>query len=175
MKATASGGSVAEVATQYISDIGTPTSQYLITDSKTVGCGNVTNVTYDTTASFSGFSTSYDESTGCLTLTPNTLTNVARNIQVTTGTGINLTYATGASQATSNTNASFITTLGTVTKSAHSHGFTNPSVALSNDGTASTSGQVAYVQSVADTTVAYEDITNGVAAENGAHGHTISK
>ena len=52
--------------------------------------------------------------------------------------------------------------------------FIQPTITLSNDGTSTTSGAVAYVQSVSDSE-ATSSITSGKAVSAGAHEHSIDK
>ena len=170
MKATASGGKVTLSGTTTFVTGYSPSTKKLVTSSIAVG-GMVTGVTVGK-SSKTCYSASYDSANECLDLTAVTFDAVG-NVSVTKNASA-ITYATGAA-ASDGGGAEFLFGLGNPTTGTVSAGtFTQPTITLSNDGTSTTSGAVAYVASVSDSE-ATSPITSGTAASAGAHEHSINK
>ena len=170
MKATASGGAVTLGGTTTFVTGYSPSTKKLVTSSIAVG-GMVTGVTVNKSAK-TCYSASYDSANECLDLTAvdfDALGTVTVNKNASA-----ITYATGAA-ATDGAGAEFLFGLGNPATGTVSIGtFTQPTITLSNDGTSTTSGAVAYVASVSDSE-ATSSITSGTTSSAGAHEHSIDK
>lgn len=170
MKATATGGKVTLGGTTTFVTGYSPSTKKLVTSSIAVG-GMVTGVTVGK-SSKTCYSASYDSANECLDLTAVTFDAVG-NVNVTKNASA-ITYATGAA-ASDGAGAEFLFGLGNPSTGTVSVGsFTQPTIALSSDGTSTTSGAVAYVQSVSDSE-ATSPITSGTTSSAGAHEHSIDK
>lgn len=170
MKATATGGKVTLGGTTTFVTGYSPSTKKLVTSSIAVG-GMVTGVTVGK-SSKTCYSASYDSSNECLDLTAVTFDAVG-NVTVDKNASA-ITYATGAA-ASDGGGAEFLFGLGNPNTGTVSVGsFTQPTITLSSDGTSTTSGAVAYVQSVSDSE-ATSSITSGKAESAGAHEHSIDK
>lgn len=167
LSAAASGGAVSlGGTTTFLTSVGL-TTQNLVTGSIAVG-GMVTNVE-PTRANQSGFTSSYDSETCCLTLTPFS-GYIVSDITTTKNTGA-ITYATGSVSATGSGAAvgtDVTSNNGTVSVGT----FTQPTITLTaNESTAA--GRITYLQSVTGASTSVS--VSGSAASNGDHTHTISK
>ena len=94
--ASATAPTVTMSGTQFLTGLGTPTKEYLVTDTIAAN-GMVTNLS----ANKDIYNAHYDEATECLELTTVTLT-VTKNANA-------ITYATGASTTSTSATASFLT------------------------------------------------------------------
>ena len=169
MKATATKGAVTLGGTTTFVTGYSPSTKKLVTSSIAVG-GMVTGVTVNKSAK-TCYSASYDSANECLDLTAVNF-NAVGDVTVSKNASA-ITYATGAA-ASDGAGAEFLFGLGNPTTGTVSVGtFTQPTITLSS-ATSSTSGAVAYVESVKD----LEDtssITLGKAESAGAHEHSITK
>ena len=156
--ASATAPAVTMSSTKFLTGLGTPTKEYLVTDTIAAN-GMVTNLSADKVI----YNAEYNTANECLDLTPVTLT-VTKNSNA-------ITYATGASTTTTGTTASFVTGYSSPSSAAASvASVTKPTITLAD--TAS-SGGVVLLSSVAGapTSVA----VSGTATEAGSHSHTLSK
>ena len=159
--ASATGAAVKMSGTKFLTGLGTPTKEYLVTDTIAAN-GMVTNLS----ANKDIYNAKYDEATECLELTIVTLT-VTKNENA-------ITYATGASTASTPTTGpmtSFVTGYSSPSSAAASvASVTKPTITLADTAT---SGGVVLLQSVAGATT---NVTvSGTATEAGSHSHTLSK
>ena len=156
--ASATAPAVTMSSTKFLTGLGTPTKEYLVTDTIAAN-GMVTNLSADKVI----YNAEYNTVNECLDLTPVTLT-VTKNSNA-------ITYATGASTTTTGTTASFVTGYSSPSSAAASvASVTKPTITLAD--TAS-SGGVVLLSSVEGklTTVT----VSGTATEAGSHSHTLSK
>ena len=156
--ASATGAAVKMSGTKFLTGLGTPTKEYLVTDTIAAN-GMVTNLS----ANKDIYNAHYDEATECLELTTVPLT-VTKNANA-------ITYATGASTTTTSSTASFVTGYSSPSSAAASvASVTKPTITLADTAT---SGGVVLLQSVAGATT---NVTvSGTATEAGSHSHTLSK
>lgn len=159
--ASATAPTVTMSDTKFLTGLGTPTKEYLVTDT-IAAKGMVTNLS----ANKDIYNAHYDEATECLELTIVTLT-VTKNENA-------ITYATGASTASTPTTGpttSFVTGYSNPSSAAASvASVTKPTITLADTAT---SGGVVLLQSVAGATT---NVTvSGTATEAGSHSHTLSK
>lgn len=171
LSASASGGSVALTGDKTFIKSLSLNTQNLVKSSIAVG-GMVTDVTISPTrASQSGFTSSYDSTTCCLTLTPFSGYIVSDVGSTVTKNSSAITYATGAVGASGTGDAVGVSVTPT-TATVGIGTMTQPSITLTvNDATAT--GRVTYVQSVAGASTSVN--VSGTAASNGAHTHDVSK
>ena len=156
--ASATAPTVTMKDTKFLTGLGTPTKEYLVTDTIAAN-GMVTNLS----ANKDIYNAHYDEATECLELTTVTLT-VTKNANA-------ITYATGASTTSTSATASFVTSYSNTSSAAASvASVTKPTITLADTAT---SGGVVLLSSVdgAPTNVT----VSGTAAEAGSHNHTLSK
>ena len=156
--ASATAPTVKMSGTKFLTGLGTPTKEYLVTDTIAAN-GMVTNLS----ANKDIYNAHYDDATECLELTTVTLT-VTKNANA-------ITYATGASTTTTSSTASFVTGYSSPSSAAASvASVTQPTITLADTAT---SGGVVLLQSVsgASTTVT----VSGTATSAGSHSHTLSK
>ena len=156
--ASATGAAVKMSGTKFLTGLGTPTKEYLVTDTIAAN-GMVTNLS----ANKDIYNAKYDSANECLDLTPVTLT-VTKNANA-------ITYATGASTTTTSSTASFVTGYSSPSSAVASvASVTQPTITLADTAT---TGGVVLLQSVsgASTTVN----VSGTAASAGSHSHTLSK
>ncbi len=159
--ASATAPTVTMSSTKFLTGLGTPTKEYLVTDT-IAAKGMVTNLS----ANKDIYNAKYDEATECLELTIVTLT-VTKNENA-------ITYATGASTASTpitGPTTSFVTGYSSPSSAAASvASVTKPTITLADTAT---SGGVVLLQSVAGATT---NVTvSGTATEAGSHSHTLSK
>ena len=159
--ASATAPTVTMSGTKFLTGLGTPTKEYLVTNT-IAAKGMVTNLS----ANKDIYNAKYDEATECLELTIVTLT-VTKNENA-------ITYATGASTASTPTTGpttSFVTGYSSPSSAAASvASVTKPTITLADTAT---SGGVVLLQSVAGATT---NVTvSGTATEAGSHSHTLSK
>ena len=159
--ASATAPTVTMKDTKFLTGLGTPTKEYLVTDT-IAAKGMVTNLS----ANKDIYNAKYDEATECLELTIVTLT-VTKNENA-------ITYATGASTASTpitGPTTSFVTGYSSPSSAAASvASVTKPTITLADTAT---SGGVVLLQSVAGATT---NVTvSGTTAEAGSHSHTLSK
>ena len=156
--ASATAPTVKMSDTKFLTGLGTPTKEYLVTDTIAAN-GMVTNLS----ANKDIYNAKYDSANECLDLTPVTLT-VTKNANA-------ITYATGASTTTTSSTASFVTGYSSPSSAAASvASVTKPTITLAD--TAS-SGGVVLLSSVAGASTPVT--VSGTAAEAGSHNHTLSK
>ena len=156
--ASATGAAVKMKDTKFLTGLGTPTKEYLVT-STIAANGMVTNLS----ANKDIYNAKYDSANECLDLTPVTLT-VTKNANA-------ITYATGASTTTTSSTASFVTSYSNTSSAAASvASVTKPTITLADTAT---SGGVVLLQSVkgASTPVT----VSGTVGEAGSHNHTLSR
>ena len=156
--ASATAPTVTMSGTKFLTGLGTPTKEYLVTDTIAAN-GMVTNLS----ANKDIYNAKYDSANECLDLTPVTLT-VTKNANA-------ITYATGASTTTTSSTASFVTGYSSPSSAAASvASVTKPTITLADTAT---SGGVVLLQSVkgASTTVN----VSGTATEAGEHNHSLSR
>ena len=159
--ASATAPTVTMSGTKFLTGLGTPTKEYLVTDT-IAAKGMVTNLS----ANKDIYNAKYDSANECLELTIVTLT-VTKNENA-------ITYATGASTASTPTTGpttSFVTGYSSPSSAAASvASVTKPTITLADTAT---SGGVVLLQSVAGATT---NVTvSGTATEAGSHSHTLSK
>ena len=156
--ASATAPTVTMSGTKFLTGLGTPTKEYLVTDTIAAN-GMVTNLSADKVI----YNAEYNTANECLDLTPVTLT-VTKNANA-------ITYATGASTTTTSSTASFVTGYSSPSSAAASvASVTKPTITLADTAT---SGGVVLLQSVAGATT---NVTvSGTATEAGSHSHTLSK
>ena len=156
--ASATAPTVTMSGTKFLTGLGTPTKEYLVTDTIAAN-GMVTNLS----ANKDIYNAKYDSANECLDLTPVTLT-VTKNANA-------ITYATGASTTSTSSTASFLTGYsGSPSAAASVASVTKPTITLADTAT---SGGVVLLQSVAGATT---NVTvSGTATEAGSHSHTLSK
>ena len=156
--ASATAPTVTMSGTKFLTGLGTPTKEYLVTDTIAAN-GMVTNLS----ANKDIYNAHYDEATECLELSTVTLT-VTKNANA-------ITYATGASTTTTSSTASFVTSYSNTSSAAASvASVTKPTITLADTAT---SGGVVLLQSVEGATT---NVTvSGTAQESGSHSHTLSK
>ena len=156
--ASATAPTVKMSGTKFLTGLGTPTKEYLVTDT-IAAKGMVTNLSADKQM----YNADYDDVNECLDLTPVTLT-VTKNANA-------ITYATGASTTTTSSTASFVTGYSSPSSAAASvASVTKPTITLADTAT---SGGVVLLQSVAGATTTVN--VSGTTAESGSHSHTLSK
>lgn len=156
--ASATAPTVKMSDTKFLTGLGTPTKEYLVTDTIAAN-GMVTNLS----ANKDIYNAHYDEATECLELTTVTLT-VTKNANA-------ITYATGASTTTTGTTASFVTGYSSPSSAAASvASVTKPTITLADTAT---SGGVVLLSSVAGATTTVN--VSGTATSAGSHSHTLSK
>ena len=132
--ASATGAAVKMSGTKFLTGLGTPTKEYLVTDTIAAN-GMVTNLS----ANKDIYNAKYDSANECLDLTPVTLT-VTKNANA-------ITYATGASTTSTSSTASFLTGYsGSPSAAASVASVTQPTITLADTAT---SGGVTLLQSVA--------------------------
>lgn len=156
--ASATAPTVKMSGTKFLTGLGTPTKEYLVTNTIAKN-GMVTNLSADKQM----YNADYDDVNECLDLTPVTLT-VTKNANA-------ITYATGASTTTTSSTASFVTGYSSPSSAAASvASVTQPTITLADTAT---SGGVILLQSVkgAPTDVA----VSCTVGEAGSHSHTLSK
>ena len=156
--ASATAPTVTMSGTKFLTGLGTPTKEYLVTDTIAAN-GMVTNLSANKVI----YNAEYNTANECLDLTPVTLT-VTKNANA-------ITYATGASTTTTSSTASFVTGYSSPSSAAASvASVTKPTITLADTAT---SGGVVLLQSVAGATT---NVTvSGTATEAGSHSHTLSK
>ena len=156
--ASATAPTVTMKDTKFLTGLGTPTKEYLVTDTIAAN-GMVTNLSADKVI----YNAEYNTANECLDLTPVTLT-VTKNSNA-------ITYATGASTTTTSSTASFVTGYSSPSSAAASvASVTKPTITLADTAT---SGGVVLLQSVAGATT---NVTvSGTATEAGSHSHTLSR
>ena len=159
--ASATAPTVTMKDTKFLTGLGTPTKEYLVTNT-IAAKGMVTNLS----ANKDIYNAKYDSANECLELTTVTLT-VTKNANA-------ITYATGASTASTPTTGpttSFVTGYSSPSSAAASvASVTKPTITLADTAT---SGGVVLLQSVAGATT---NVTvSGTATEAGSHSHTLSK
>ena len=159
--ASATAPTVTMSSTKFLTGLGTPTKEYLVTNT-IAAKGMVTNLSADKVI----YNAEYNTANECLDLTPVTLT-VTKNENA-------ITYATGASTASTPTTGpttSFVTGYSSPSSAAASvASVTKPTITLADTAT---SGGVVLLQSVAGATT---NVTvSGTATEAGSHSHTLSK
>lgn len=156
--ASATAPTVTMSDTKFLTGLGTPTKEYLVTDTIAAN-GMVTNLS----ANKDIYNAHYDEATECLELTTVTLT-VTKNANA-------ITYATGVSTTTTGTTASFVTGYSSPSSAAASvASVTKPTITLADTAT---SGGVVLLSSVAGASTTVN--VSGTATEAGSHSHTLSK
>ena len=156
--ASATGAAVKMSGTKFLTGLGTPTKEYLVTDTIAAN-GMVTNLS----ANKDIYNAKYDSANECLDLTPVTLT-VTKNANA-------ITYATGASTTTTSATASFVTGYSSPSSAAASvASVTQPTITLADTATA---GGVALLQSEAR--AAAPVTARDASQEYGSHSHTLSK
>ena len=156
--ASATAPTVTMKDTKFLTGLGTPTKEYLVTDTIAAN-GMVTNLS----ANKDIYSAKYDEATECLELSTVTLT-VTKNANA-------ITYATGASTTTTSSTASFVTSYSNTSSAAASvASVTQPTITLADTAT---SGGVVLLSSVAGASTPVT--VSGTAEEAGSHNHTLSK
>ena len=156
--ASATGADVKMSSTKFLTGLGTPTKEYLVTDTIAAN-GMVTNLS----ANKDIYNAKYDSANECLDLTPVTLT-VTKNANA-------ITYATGASTTTTSSTASFVTGYSSPSSAAASvASVTQPTITLADTAT---TGGVVLLSSVAGATTPVT--VSGTATSAGAHSHTLSK
>ena len=156
--ASATAPTVTMSNTKFLTGLGTPTKEYLVTDT-IAAKGMVTNLS----ANKDIYNAHYDEATECLELTIVTLT-VTKNENA-------ITYATGASTTTTSSTASFVTGYSSPSSAAASvASVTQPTITLADTAT---TGGVVLLSSVAG--AATNVTVSGTATSAGAHSHTLSK
>ena len=156
--ASATGAAVKMSGTKFLTGLGTPTKEYLVTDTIAAN-GMVTNLS----ANKDIYNAKYDSANECLDLTPVTLT-VTKNANA-------ITYATGASTTTTSSTASFVTGYSSPSSAAASvASVTQPTITLADTAT---TGGVVLLSSVAGATTPVT--VSGTATSAGAHSHTLSK
>ena len=156
--ASATAPTVTMSDTKFITELGTPTKEYLVTDTIAAN-GMVTNLSADKVI----YNAEYNTANECLDLTPVTLT-VTKNSNA-------ITYATGASTTTTSSTASFVTSYSKTSSAAASvASVTKPTITLADTAT---SGGVVLLQSVEGATTTVN--VSGTATEAGEHNHTLSK
>ena len=156
--ASATGADVKMSSTKFLTGLGTPTKEYLVTDTIAAN-GMVTNLS----ANKDIYNAKYDSANECLDLTPVTLT-VTKNANA-------ITYATGASTTTTSSTASFVTGYSSPSSAAASvASVTQPTITLADTAT---TGGVVLLSSVAGVTTPVT--VSGTATSAGAHSHTLSK
>ena len=156
--ASATAPTVKMSGTKFLTGLGTPTKEYLVTNTIAKN-GMVTNLSADKDI----YNAKYDSANECLDLTPVTLT-VTKNANA-------ITYATGASTTTTSSTASFVTGYSKPTSAVASvASVTQPTITLADTAT---SGGVVLLSSVdgASTPVT----VSGTVGEAGSHSHTLSK
>ena len=159
--ASATAPTVTMSGTKFLTGLGTPTKEYLVTNTIAAN-GMVTNLS----ANKDIYNAKYDSANECLELTIVTLT-VTKNENA-------ITYATGASTASTPTTGpttAFVTGYSSPSSAAASGAsVTKPTSTLADTAT---SGGVVLLQSVAGATT---NVTvSGTATEAGSHSHTLSK
>ena len=159
--ASATAPTVTMSDTKFLTGLGTPTKEYLVTNT-IAAKGMVTNLS----ANKDIYNAKYDSANECLDLTTVTLT-VTKNENA-------ITYATGASTASTPTTGpttSFVTGYSSPSSAVASvASVTQPTITLADTAT---SGGVVLLQSVAGATT---NVTvSGTATEAGSHSHTLSK
>lgn len=156
--ASATAPKVTMSSTKFLTGLGTPTKEYLVTDTIAAN-GMVTNLS----ANKDIYNAKYDSANECLDLTPVTLT-VTKNANA-------ITYATGASTTTTGTTASFVTGYSSPSSAAASvASVTQPTITLADTAT---SGGVELLSSVAGASTPVT--VSGTIGEAGSHSHTLSK
>lgn len=156
--ASATAPAVTMSGTKFLTGLGTPTKEYLVTDTIAAN-GMVTNLS----ANKDIYNAKYDSANECLDLTPVTLT-VTKNANA-------ITYATGASTTTTSSTASFVTGYSSPSSAAASvASVTKPTITLADTAA---SGGVILLQSVAGASTSVT--VSGTTAESGSHSHTLSK
>ena len=159
--ASATAPTVTMKDTKFLTGLGTPTKEYLVTDTIAAN-GMVTNLSADKVI----YNAEYNTANECLDLTPVTLT-VTKNSNA-------ITYATGASTASTPTTGpttSFVTSYSNPSSAAASvASVTKPTITLADTAT---SGGVVLLQSVAGASTPVN--VSGTAQEAGSHIHTLSK
>ena len=159
--ASATAPTVTMSGTKFLTGLGTPTKEYLVTNT-IAAKGMVTNLS----ANKDIYNAKYDEATECLELTTVTLT-VTKNENA-------ITYATGASTASTPTTGpttSFVTGYSSPSSAAASvASVTKPTITLADTAT---SGGVVLLSSVAGASTPVT--VSGTTAESGSHSHTLSK
>ena len=156
--ASATAPTVTMSGTKFLTGLGTPTKEYLVTDT-IAAKGMVTNLS----ANKDIYNAKYDSANECLDLTPVTLT-VTKNANA-------ITYATGASTTTTSSTASFVTGYSSPSSAAASvASVTQPTITLADTAT---SGGVVLLSSVAGASTPVT--VSGTTAESGSHSHTLSK
>lgn len=156
--ASATGAAVKMSGTKFLTGLGTPTKEYLVTNTIAAN-GMVTNLSADKQM----YNADYDNVNECLNLTPVTLT-VTKNANV-------ITYATGASTTTTSSTASFVTGYSSPSSAAASvASVTQPTITLADTAT---SGGVVLLSSVAGAPTSVT--VSGTTQESGSHSHTLSK
>ena len=159
--ASATAPTVTMSGTKFLTGLGTPTKEYLVTNTIAAN-GMVTNLS----ANKDIYNAKYDEATECLELTIVTLT-VTKNENA-------ITYATGASTASTPTTGpttSFVTSYSNPSSAAASvASVTKPTITLADTAT---SGGVVLLSSVAGASTPVT--VSGTTTEAGSHRHTLSK
>ena len=156
--ASATAPTVKMSDTKFLTGLGTPTKEYLVTDTIAAN-GMVTNLS----ANKDIYNAKYDSANECLDLTPVTLT-VTKNANA-------ITYATGASTTSTSSTASFLTGYsGSPSAAASVASVTKPTITLADTAT---SGGVVLLSSVAGASTPVT--VSGTTAESGSHSHTLSK
>lgn len=156
--ASATAPTVTMSGTQFLTGLGTPTKEYLVTDTIAAN-GMVTNLS----ANKDIYNAHYDEATECLELTTVTLT-VTKNANA-------ITYATGTSTTSTSATASFLTGYSNSPSAAASvASVTKPTITLADTAT---SGGVVLLSSVAGASTPVT--VSGTVGEAGSHSHTLSK
>ena len=156
--ASATAPTVTMSGTKFLTGLGTPTKEYLVTNTIAAN-GMVTNLS----ANKDIYNAKYDSANECLDLTPVTLT-VTKNANA-------ITYATGASTTSTSSTASFLTGYsGSPSAAASVASVTKPTITLADTAT---SGGVVLLSSVAGASTPVT--VSGTTAESGSHSHTLSK
>lgn len=156
--ASATAPTVTMSGTKFLTGLGTPTKEYLVTDTIAAN-GMVTNLSADKVI----YNAEYNTANECLDLTPVTLT-VTKNSNA-------IIYATGASTTKTGTTASFVTGYSSPSSAAASvDSVTKPTITLADTAT---SGGVVLLSSVAGASTTVN--VSGTATEAGSHSHTLSK
>ena len=160
LTATATGAAVSLSGNTLLKSASLNT-QNLVTGSIAVG-GMVTNVT-PTRATQSGFTSSYDSETCCLTLTPFS-GYIVSDVSASKNDSA-ITYATGAVSA-SGTGGAVGTSISTSNGTVSVASVTQPTITLANSAT---TGGVVFVSEVNSA------LQSGSAASAGTHSHTLTK
>ena len=156
--ASATAPTVTMSNTKFLTGLGTPTKEYLVTDT-IAAKGMVTNLSADKQM----YNAEYDDVNECLDLTPVTLT-VTKNANA-------ITYATGASTTTTSSTASFVTGYSSPSSAAASvASVTKPTITLADTAT---SGGVVLLSSVSGASTPVT--VSGTVGEAGSHNHTLSR